>query len=144
MSLERPDFMESFNAVEVPPTMIVQDEFDAAQYQRDFLKEIQDSLVLSDRALGAFFDEETKLLLPYAKQEALRRGESGMMTDDYITLFRHRGRHALASVMLIRDDFNYTVVHFAKYPILPPIEACIRNYQQGDEFDNRLYESVPE
>lgn len=117
MSQEYPDFLRSFNSVEVPLTVVLQDAVEATALQLAYLENIQDSLQLSSRALSSFFEYETRLLIPATQEAALARGESGIMTDDYTRLFRQKGRQALASVTLIRDDFNYSIVHFAKYPL---------------------------
>ncbi|UTX51225.1 hypothetical protein KI440_03385 [Candidatus Saccharibacteria bacterium TM7i] len=140
MNPERPDFMRAFEAVEVPPTVVLQDAIEASALQEAYLSNIQNSLDLSPRTLAYFFEYETKLLLPSAKEEALRRGETGIMTDDYITLFRRRGHQVLASVMLIRDDFNYSVVHFAKHPITEWAAESIRELQLLERLEAGLEE----
>ncbi len=133
-----PDFIEAFNAVEVPPATVFQDAVDAEDLKRAYLEDIKNSLDLSPRTLDAFFKQETKLLFPLDREDAIRRGESGIMTDDSITLLRYCGRQALASVMLIRDDYNYSVLHCAKYPIIERVAQDIRAYQHLERIEAGL------
>lgn len=132
MNRKHLDFIDAFNEVKVPPTIVLQDAIDVASLECRYFEDIQSSLQLSRRALNTFFEYETRLLIPSHREKALIRGESGIMTDDYMRLFRQTGRQALASVALIRNDFNYSIVHFAKYPLT---EGTVESIQRIRSFD---------
>ena len=138
ISPQYPDFIKAFNAVEVPPATVFQDAIEAEGLRCTYLEDIKNTLDLSPRTLDAFFEQETKLLFPLDREDAIRRGESGIMTDDTITLFRYRGRQVLASAMLIRDEYNYSVLHCAKYPIMEQAAEDIRAYQQLERIEADL------
>lgn len=72
-----------------------------------------------------------RLLIPSERATDLAQGKTGVMTDDYAKTLEHPYQ-AVASAMFLRDDFNYTRAHFAKYPIDSPLEEYIREHQQHD------------
>lgn len=125
--VERPDFLVAYNAVEVPATRVSADAIDEHVYEleRCFMGEIRASLDLSDFALEHFFVEERSLLV---RPEHAEQGYFD--TDDYQLRYRKCGQQILASVTYTRDDFNYQVAHFAKYPLTDHTVESIRELQR--------------
>jgi len=130
--LERPDFLVAYNAVEVPPTLLSQDAIDEDVHlvYRTFFGAIRDSLDLSPRTLTHFFQIERRLVIT---QEHADAGYFG--TEDYQTRFRKTGQQILASVTYERDDLNYQIAHFAKYPLLEGTVRSIRELQQLERIE---------
>ena len=129
---ERPDFINAYNAVQVPETLVSMDAIDeqVRSTQDSFFAAISDSLDLSSRTVGHFFEIERRLLL---RDEHVQEGYYG--TDDYQERFRKTGQQILASVTYIRDDWNYQVAHFAKYPLLEGTVRNIRELQQLERIE---------
>jgi hypothetical protein len=129
---ERPDFLVAYNAVEVPPTIVSQDAIDeqVRLAEEIFFAAIQASLDLSPRTVGVFFEIERRLLVRQAHAE-----EGYFGTDDYQHRFRKSGQQILASVTYIRDDLNYQIAHFAKYPLLQGTEHGIRELQRLERIE---------
>lgn len=134
--IERPDFLVAYNAVPVPETMRTKDASDEAVIRttETFFSEVRDSLDLSPRTLGAFFEMSWKTLVPMYEQEVPPE-QRIHGTDDMYYSFRRKGYQALASVTYIRDDPNYQIAHFAKYPLLPATEQAIRDLQHLERIE---------
>lgn len=133
---ERPDFLIAYNAVEVPPTMRVQDAIDEQLRTTTdtFFENIYSSLDLSPRTLGGFFEFKFNTLVPLYEDDR-PDSDKVRVTDDMVHSFRRKGSQALAAVMSIRDDPNYTIAHFAKYPLLPQTEDLIRDLQRLERIE---------
>ena len=130
MSVERPDFLEAYTAVEVQGVMRSMDATDTlvVAVSNTFFTAIRTSLDISPRSLSHLFEIEQKALTPIYPEE--RSPEHMVRTsDEYIRKFKRRGGQTLASILYTRDDFNYQDVHFAKYPLLPITEEEIRTFQ---------------
>ncbi len=139
MSVERPDFLVAYKAVEVPDTMRSMDAIDeeVRGVSDAFFEAIGNSLDLSPRTLGGLFEIEYRMLVrdypTGARPEDMIRG-----SDDYIRKFKRQGGQTLASVMYTRDDVNYQDAHFAKYSLRPKTIADIRSFQQFERIENGL------
>lgn len=130
MSVARPNFLDAYNAVEVPAPMLSMDAIDeqVAEVSNTFFDNVRDSLDLSYRSLEHLFEIEYKMLVPsYPSGTAAEH--MVLASDDYLKLFQRRGGQALASVLYTRDDFNYQIAHFAKFPLLAKTEEEIRAFQ---------------
>lgn len=133
---ERPDFLVAYNAVEAPDTMVSQDAVDPQVNETvdTFFEAVYSSLDLSPRTLGHFFEREGKMLVPRYEND-ITSSERVYATDDYQERFRRRGHQILAAVTYIRDDFNYQIAHFSKFPLTPPTEKAIRDLQQMERIE---------
>ena len=136
MSVERPDFLKAYDAVEVPTTMHSMDAID--EQVRDtsdaFFEAIRDSLDLSSRSLVHLFEIDYRMLVPMYG-EGTPAQEKVIASDDYIRVFRRRGGQTLASIMYTRDDPNYQDAHFAKYPLRPVTIEQIRAFQKMERIE---------
>lgn len=135
MSAERPDFIDAYNAVEVPDPMVTQDASDS--YVSDtvnaYFEAVQNSLGLGARSLGGFFEYDYKMLAPL-----IRSGREYPDTNDFIQIFRKKGYQVLAAVTYMRDDFNAQITQFAKYPLLDPTITTIRELQHLERIEDGL------
>lgn len=129
----RPDFIDAYNGVVVPETVVSMDAIDGqvSETMSTFFDEIIDSLDLSPLALDASFERDRKMIIPSYGPTFIPE-KNVYATDDFIELFRMKGRQVLAAVTLMRDDYNYQIAHFSKYPLLSQTEATIRELQRVD------------
>jgi hypothetical protein len=128
---ERPDFLSAYNAVEVPAPLLSMDAIDeqVRETTDTFFDSVIRSLDLSPLVMGNFFEIKWKTLTPmYEDSVPYESRVHG--TDDYIQMLRKQGSQTLAAVMYTRDDFNYQIAHFAKYPLLAKTEKEIRELQR--------------
>lgn len=136
MSVERPDFLVAYNAVEVPNTMHSMDAIDeeVREVADAFFEKVSSSLDLSPRTLGHLFEIEYRMLVrdypTGARPEDMVRG-----SDDYVQRFRRQGGQTLASVMYTRDDANFQDAHFAKYSLSPRTIDDIRSFQHLERIE---------
>lgn len=136
MSVERPDFLNAYTAVEVPAPTLSMDAIDeqVGEVSDKFFDDVRDSLDLSYRSLGHLFEIDYKMLVPsYPLGTAAEHMVQA--SDDYLKRFMRRGGQTLASVLYTRDDFNYQIAHFAKFPLLSKTEADIRSFQQLERIE---------
>lgn len=135
MTLKRPDFLIAYNHVPVPETMLSMDANNEQVHASadQFFEDIMNSLDLGRRTLGDFFEINYRMLIPTIKRRrALRE------TDEYTQFLQKTGSQTLAAVLYRRDDFNYQIAHFAKFPLLPKTVAEIRELQQFDRFEDNI------
>lgn len=118
MSVERPDFVATYNAITVPTTLLSMDAIDEVVHETSeaFFKEVSDSLDLSYRSLLYFFERDIKMLVP-TYGEDVRPENRVHSSDDYFEYFRKKGGQVLAAVMYTRDDFNFQFAQYALYPL---------------------------
>ena len=135
MSGERPDFLEVYNAIEVPDPLVTMDASDpiVSKTVDTFFEAVQDSLDVSPRSLAGFFEYDYQMLVPMtvAKHEYRE-------TNDFIQIFRKKGYQVLAAVTYTRDDFNAQITQFSKYPLLPPTVVTIRELQHLERIEAGL------
>lgn len=122
------DFVARFNAVEVPAPIRTMDAIDerVAEAREAFFDRILTALELSHLAIVASLERDTRMLVP---PDQSRRSE------DYIDELRLKGVQPLASVLRIRDDVNYQVAFFNKYPLTP---HAITTFREIEEIEKRL------
>lgn len=135
-AVNRPDFLVTYTAIEVPAPILSMDATDPKVVQTTdaFFGEVIDSLDLSPRTRGEFFEIAWKTLTPMYQDE-VPEGERIRGTDDYIQSFRRKGHQALASVLYMRDDMNHQVAHFAKYDLEASTIAFIRDLQHLERIE---------
>lgn len=139
MSVERPDFLTEYNKVVVPEPILSMDSLDEGvnKAETKFLDEIMDSLDVGNLTLDHFFEIDIKMLVP-PFQTGVSLEKQRLESDDYIKVFKKRGSQVLASVVYFRDDFNYQITHFAKYPLLSKTEQEIRELQRLERIQHGL------
>lgn len=136
MSVERPDFLVAYNAVEVPDTMHSMDAIDEeVRIASDtFFENISNSLDLSPRTLEHLFEIEYRMQVrdypTGARPEDMVRG-----SDDYVRKFKRQGGQTLAAIMYTRDDNNFQDAHFAKYSLRPKTVDDIRSFQHLERIE---------
>lgn len=136
MSIERPDFLVAYNAVEVPETMHSMDAIDEqVRVASDtFFENVSNSLDLSPRTLGHLFEIEYRMLVrdypTGARPEDMVRG-----SDDYVRKFKRQGGQTLAAIIYTRDDNNFQDAHFAKYSLRPKTVDDIRSFQHLERIE---------
>lgn len=135
MSVERPDFLTAYNAVEVPDPLVTIDAGNEEVHgiATDFFESIQSSLDLSPRSLEGFFEYDLKMLAPLIASK-----HEYQESDDYIRTFRKKGGQALAAVMYMRDDFNNQITHFSKYRLRSSTITTIRELQHLERIEAGL------
>ncbi len=124
---ERPNFVDAYNAVEVPAPLLSTDAIDehVTLTTNRFFDAIMESLDLSPLAMQYALEFKWKTLTPmYEDSVPYEQRVHG--TDDYIQMLRKQGSQTLAAVMYTRDDFNYQIAHYTKYPLLSKTEAELR------------------
>jgi len=112
-------FPESYDAVEVPETMRSMDAIDerVAEAGEKFFGEIIDSLQFPRLALESFCRIRHRMLVPTIGHSLARGGLRE--SDDSISELWVEGVQPLATVLKTRDERNWQVASFAKYPLLP-------------------------
>ena len=112
------DAMRKFDGLAVPESVRFstgpEESHEVGQLTNEYFQSVMDSLLLSRRALQAFFVIENRTLC--------REDGGGLdlrVTDDFDTSLWYEGVQPLASVRNVRDDPNWQVILFAKYSIMP-------------------------
>lgn len=112
-------FPDSYNAVKVPESIRSMDAIDerVVEAEAHFFEEITDSLQLSRLALASFCQIRHRMLVP---TEGLKFSRGDLReSDDIVTELWVEGVQPLATVLKTRDEVNWQVASFAKYPLLP-------------------------
>lgn len=139
MTSQWKDFLELYEAVEVPDPVLTIDAIDplAIETTEAFFRNIQNSLQLGAGSLDLFFERDMAMLVP-AYEIGTPSSERVRATDDFLAVFKKRGQQVIASVLAVRDDFNYQVTHFTKYPLLPQTIEDIRELQRFERINHGL------
>jgi len=127
MSVDRPNFMKAYDAVEVPAPIFFKrtQETQVNVISGAFFDAIQSSLDLGSHSLDTFFEMEIQgvepldFALPDPDHEA----------QELIHSFRRKGGQTLAAVLYTQGDAHYKIAHFTKYPIHPDMETEIHVMQ---------------
>ncbi len=85
--------------------------------ENTFFQEVTDSLQLSKLALSTFCNMRHRMLVPLDYDKPLARMVRG--SDDIVSELWFEGVQPLAAVMKVRDERNWQVASFSKYPLLP-------------------------
>jgi len=106
-----PDFITRYNEVEVPETLRTMDGDNkhVAETTNDFFDRVRASLSLSYLALTHLVEVDSRMIV--------RPWQSG--SDDFIEELWLKDRQLMATAVRIRDQTNFQVTHFAKYPLMP-------------------------
>lgn len=113
-------FPESYDAVRVPDPIRSMDAIDQAVVaaEEQFFAEIRDSLQITYLALSSFCKINHRMLVPMHRP-ALSFVDQPRESDDSLSEFWLEGVQPLATVLKTRDDWNWQVASFAKFPLLP-------------------------
>ncbi len=131
-------FPASYEAVRVPDTLHTKDAIDeqVREAQQHFFEEIRDSLQISQLAISAFCRINYRMLVPHHPGQ--QYGETQRYSDDFISEFWFERVQPLATVVKVRDEWNWQVASFAKYPLLPRTVRIITELESIDDIiDNR-------
>lgn len=140
----RPDFVETYNAVQVPGVLQTIDAMspEFAQAEQDFFDRIRASFALSSRALDmvvqphyhnmvVLFEDPVSGYNPL-QPEAIRP------TESYIETLDIEDVQTIASVIRTRNAFNHQVAVFAKYPLSDRAITIVRELQMGEDIIHGL------
>ena len=113
------EFIEHYNAVKVPEPFVTMDAIDeeVGLVKDKFFDQIVSSLGLSRLAVAATFNMDIRMLM--SPIESLRTVDTVHGTDDFIDEIAIEGVQPLATAFRYRNDLNFQVILFAKYPLLP-------------------------
>lgn len=124
MSIERRDFTEVYDAIQVPSPLKTASAKDPEllAVEKQFFQEVQDSLSLKIRSLLYYFRYTTYTLAPRSTDH------ESISLDDSIRIFRLRGGQALASALYHRNEVSgdkSQTTHFTKYALHPETVEAI-------------------
>ena len=105
------DLVTRYSEVEVPAPLRTMDAADkhVAETTNNFFDRVQASLSLSYLALSSCVEIDSRMIV--------RAGQTG--SDDFIEELWLKDRQLMATAVRIRDETNFQVTHFAKYPLAP-------------------------
>jgi hypothetical protein len=107
-----PDFIQQFNIVKVPEIEQTIDDATGpwAEIEQDYFNRIIASFKMSQHAIGVTFDIDRRMLVPADMSRA---------SNDFISELWVKDRQPIATTLRVRNELNYQVVLFNKYPLLP-------------------------
>jgi len=132
MSVERPYFLEAYNAVEVPRTIRTVDEMGDNSVDDVVVREtIETFFAQTVEAFGLGYLAMQRCF--FIDSRMISQGTTGAASDDFIETLEIQDRQIIASAIRIRDQWNYQVTHFAKYPLTATTLEVIREFGVVDE-----------
>jgi len=122
------DFVKRFEAVEVPTTLRTIDEMgdnsegdtSVRETIRGFFDRTVAAFELSHLAMQSCFEINTAMLIPSTEHT---------YSDDFIETLEIKDVQLIASAVRKRDEWNYQVTHFAKYPLTPRSVRVIKEFE---------------
>lgn len=122
------ELRERYDAV-VVPGLFRTGELDADREvnatEERFMGEVVDSLGLSQRALQFVLRFDHRMLVEPSIAE-----QNAKLSDDYLHRLQVSGVQTLASVERSRDETNFMIVHFAKYPLSAMAVRAIERFYE--------------
>lgn len=119
------ELLARYDQVTVPESLRTMDpigdmsedgKYNVIETTHDFFDRIMASLQLSRRALAHVLEFESRMLVPLDRSRA---------SDDIVTELRVKYVQTIATTLRTRDDWNWQVTHFAKYPLIPRATRAI-------------------
>ena len=126
-------FPASYNAVAVPEPIRTMDADDerVVEAESNFFEAIADSLQLSHFALASLCRLQRRMLVP-SEGLGFTRGDL-REPDDSINELWVDGVQPLATVLKTRDDTDWQVASFTKYPLLPQTIHIVGEFESIDD-----------
>lgn len=125
MRKELNELTQRLEGVEVPETYRFstgpEETVEIGRITDDYFDRTITALRLSNRALQSFFEIQHRTLGEEEPGGLLR------VSDDFDTSLWLKGVQPLASVRNVRDDPNFQVILFAKYPLLNTAEIALQS-----------------
>lgn len=126
MSLRRPDFLDTYTAIEVPTPILSTSEQDAVATEaiEAFFQTIRSSLGLSEVALQDFFEQEKRSM---NGADSVVPSEEGL--QDSIEVFKRRGGQIIASVLRMSDAPGTLTTRFKRHHLLDETYQAIYDFR---------------
>ncbi len=126
MNVDRPDFLEAYNAVEVPAPIVSTESPDeeADEAVDTFFRSVQSALGLGDLTYSELFERVTR---PISNASEIQQRHE--VQSDSLEVFRRRGGQVIASVLRISEAPESQTIRFAKYEPTKETQQMIRDLQ---------------